>query len=82
MRTENILLIICLLNFTRCEDCCESLLITSSGLAQEYQLDRLGIYDITQKVINDRPVFKKRNGDDYLYYWKFKNNKGHNWLIR
>lgn len=68
------------------ENCCEEVLISSSGPGFEYQRDRLGVYKmIPNQKFNDKPLYKKVDGDDYIYFWKFTdpdNGFGHNWIVR
>ena len=68
------------------EQCCDEVLLTSSGPGAEYQNDRLGVYKmIPNSELNNRPLYKKVNGDDYIYFWKFTDpdqNLGHNWIVR
>ena len=40
---------------------------------------------LPNQQLNDKPVYKKVNGDDYLYFWKFTDPDdgfGHNWVVR
>ena len=68
------------------EKCCDEILISSSGPAAEYQADRLGVYKkLPNQEFNNKPLYRKVDGDDYLYFWKFTdpdNDFGHNWLVR
>ena len=68
------------------EKCCDEVLVASSGPAEEYQGERLGVYKkLPNQQFNDKPLYRKVDGDDYLYFWKFldpDNGAGHNWLVR
>ena len=69
------------------EKCCDEILISSSGPAEEYQEERLGVYKkLPNQQFNDKPLYRKVDGDDYLYFWKFydqdDNGAGQNWLVR
>jgi hypothetical protein len=66
--------------------CCDEVLIASSGPGEEYQSDRLGVYkQLENQKFNDKPLYRKVDGDDYLYFWIFEdedNDYGDNWLVR
>ena len=68
------------------EKCCDEILISSSGPGAEYQGERLGIYKkLPNQEFNNKPLYRKVDGDDYLYFWKFTdpdNDFGHNWIVR
>lgn len=68
------------------QKCCDEVLVTSSGPGKQYQSERLGVYKmLPNREFNDKPLYKKVDGDDYLYFWIFdeaNNGQGHNWLIR
>ena len=42
--------------------------ILSSGLAAEKQQDRMGDYKMFIKTVRDRPVWKKTDRDNYIFY--------------
>ena len=51
------------------EDYPESITITSTGPAAEKQLMRMGRYFLeADKAAQNRPVYKKRDSDDYIYF--------------
>ena len=51
------------------EDYPESITITSTGPAAEKQLMRMGRYILeADKAAQNRPVYKKRDSDDYIYF--------------
>ena len=51
------------------EDYPESITITSTGPAAEKQLMRMGRYSLeADKAAQNRPVYKKRDSDDYIYF--------------
>ena len=67
------------------DKCCDELLVSSSGPAEEYQADRLGVYkQLQNSELNGKPLYRKVDGDDYFYFWKWdqQDGGGHNWLIR
>ena len=51
---------------------------------QNYLL--LGVYKkLPNREFNGKPLYRKVNGDDYLYFWKYTdpdNDFGHNWIVR
>ena len=66
-------------------NCCDEVLLTSSGPGEEYQNDRLGVYKaIPGKKFNDKPLYKQVDGDDFIYFWIWddQDGSGHNWLVR
>ena len=68
-------------NGTR-KECCSVIFLSSSGPASSYQSDRLGPYvELPGRIINGRKVYSHYEGDDYIYYWRFDNGEGENWLI-
>jgi len=47
-----------------------TLLLESEGGAAEHHGGKMGYYEKTEEILNQRPVFKQRGGDDYLYYYE------------
>ena len=49
------------------QGCCKTLRF--SGVDQYLQVKKMGLYDLTGRSHAGKPVYRKRNNGDYLYYF-------------